>query len=60
MRYIRDNINVLEMMQMIKLLGLRLKLKLRLEVKICANTKAYCIRLKDWSLINKIIKPLIV
>ena len=41
MRCIKDDINILGMIQVIRLLGLRLRLRSRLEVKIRNGLKAY-------------------
>ena len=47
MRRIEDDINVLEIIQMTKPLGLRLRFRSRLQVEVRNGLKAYCTLLKN-------------
>ncbi len=55
-----DDIKALGMIQVMRLLGLRLRLRLMLEIEICNDLKVCYTSLENCSLINRMIKPLIV
>ena len=56
MRNIKYDTNVSEMMQMIRPLGLKLRMRLGCKVEVHKGLKAQCIRVKNWNLINKMIR----
>ena len=55
-----DDTNILEILQMMRPLELRLKLRLRLEFELYNILIAYCTQLENQNLINKMIGLLII